>query len=179
MKEHQITIGRAELSDLAGIVQLQKANQLAAGGTLAAELAPRQIEEMMSDMPQIVARRDGKVVAFLMTTSRAVNNKRPIPVVEKTLAAYPFADPDAYIYGPICVSDTERGNGLAQLMFDTLLEEEPGRQGVLFIRGDNQPSLRAHKKMGMNKVAEFELNQALFHVFAYTAKARPRTSKPS
>ena len=177
MTERHITIGRAEKTDLEGIVQLQKANQLAAGGTLAAELAPHQIEEMMSDMPQIVARRDGKIVAFLMTTSQAVNKKRPIPVVEKTLAAYPYADPDAYIYGPICVSDTERGNGLAQLMFEKLLEEEPGRQGVLFIRGDNEPSLKAHKKMGMNKVGEFELNKAVFHVFAYTAKSRSRASK--
>lgn len=176
MTERQITISAASKNDLAGIVALQKANQLAQGGTLAAELAPHQIEEMMQDMPQIVARRNGEVVAFLMTTSQAVNKKRPIPVVEKTLEAYPYADPDAYIYGPICVSQKERGNGLAQLMFDTLLEMEPGRQGVLFIRGDNEPSLRAHKKMGMNKVGEFALNNAVFHVFAYTAKARPRTS---
>ncbi|WPX54801.1 MULTISPECIES: GNAT family N-acetyltransferase [unclassified Pseudomonas] len=176
MTASHITIDRASKTDLQGIVELQHANQLAQGGTLAAELAPHQIEEMMQDMPQIIARRNAEIVAFLMTTSQAVNKKRPIPVVEKTLQAYPYAESDAYIYGPICVSDEERGNGLAQLMFEKLLEEEPGRQGVLFIRGDNEPSLRAHKKMGMNKVGEFDLNGAVFHVFAYTAKARLRRS---
>jgi len=174
MTANGITIGTASKKDLDGIVALQEANQLAQGGTLAAELAPHQIEEMMQDMPQIVARRDGEVVAFLMTTSQAVNKKRPIPIIEKMLQAYPYAEPDAYIYGPICVDEQERGNGLAQLMFEKLLEVEPGRQGVLFIRGDNEPSLRAHKKMGMSKVGEFTLNEATFHVFAYMAMVQPR-----
>ncbi|OCR25849.1 hypothetical protein AFK24_06655 [Pseudomonas syringae] len=137
-------------------------------------MTSEQIEEMMSDMPQIVACRDNEVVAFLMTTSQTVNSLRPIPVVEKTLQTYAYLDDDAYIYGPICVSETERGGGLAQAMFKHLLELEPGRQGVLFIRGDNEPSIKAHKKMGMNQAGEFTLNGAQFQVFAYKAMARDR-----
>lgn len=174
MTGNGIEIRTAGKADLPGIIKLQHANQMAQGGTLAAELTSDQIEKMMSDMPQIIACRGYEVVAFLMTTSQAVNGMRPIPVVEKTLQAYAYAEDDAYIYGPICVSETERGNGLAQAMFKHLLDQEPNRQGVLFIRGDNEPSIKAHRKMGMNKVGEFTLNNAVFHVFAYKAMARLR-----
>ncbi|WP_341521712.1 GNAT family N-acetyltransferase [Pseudomonas sp. G.S.17] len=174
MTGNGIVIRTARKTDLPGIVKLQHANQLAQGGTLAAELTSGQIEEMMSDMPQIVACRGDEVVAFLMTTSQTVNSLRPIPVVEKTLQAFAYLDDDAYIYGPICVSETERGGGLAQAMFKHLLVLEPGRQGVLFIRGDNQPSIKAHRKMGMNQVGEFTLNGAQFQVFAYKAMAPAR-----
>ncbi|PSH04922.1 MAG: GNAT family N-acetyltransferase [Acidobacteria bacterium] len=176
MRESRIVVRIASKEDVHGIVELQKANQIAQGGTLATKLEPHQVEEMMEDMPQIVACRDDKVVGFLLTTSLAVHKKQPVPILEEMLQAYPHAESDAYIYGPICVSKQERGKGLAKLMFERLLEEEPGRQGVLFIRGDNDSSLRAHKKMGMNKVAEFKFNETVFFVFAYTAKSQPRPS---
>lgn len=163
----QIVIRKAVKSDLPGLLKLQKANQRAQGGSLAAELTAGQIQQMMTDMPQIVACRNNEVVAFLLTTSLQVSRKRPLPIIDKTLQAYPYADPDAYIYGPVCVSASERGNRLAQLMFKKLLELAPNRQGILFIGDDNQPSLRAHSRMGMIKVGEFTLNEALFHVFAY------------
>jgi predicted GNAT superfamily acetyltransferase len=68
----------------------------------------------MHDMPLIVARRGDQITGFLMTTSRATN--ADIPVVQAMFAAYQ-ASPDAYIYGPICVGEDERGKGLAQSMF--------------------------------------------------------------
>jgi predicted GNAT superfamily acetyltransferase len=167
MTTSRIDIRKAHEGDLPGILKLQKANQLAQGGTLAAELAAEQIELMMADMPQIIACRGDDVVGFLMTTSQQISRKRPLLIIDKTLEAYPWADEDAYIYGPVCVSDSERGKRLAQLMFAKLLELEPARQGVLFIRGDNEASLRAHRRMGMSKVGEFTLNAALFQVFVY------------
>ena len=167
MTPTEIYIRQANKDDLPGLLKLQKANQIAQGGSLAAELSADQVEQMMADMPQIVACRGSEVVAFLMTTSQEVSKQRPLLIIDKTLEAYPWADPDAYIYGPVCVSDSERGKRLAQLMFEKLLELEPNRQGVLFIRGDNEASLRAHRRMGMSKVGEFTLDAAVFHVFAY------------
>ena len=58
-------------------------------------------------------------------------------------------------YGPICVSEEERGKGLAQAMLAELRRREPGREGILFIRRDNPASLRAHAKMGMREMADF------------------------
>ncbi len=166
MKNSEIIIKAATLADLHGIVKLQKENQIAQGGSLSAELTPEQIQEMMSDMPQIVAIVDDEVVGFLLTTSQEVNKKRNLAIVDAMFTSYK-GNPDSYIYGPVCVSNTQRGKGLAQLMFKELLQKEPNREGVLFIKGDNEASLRAHEKMGIKKVSSFKFNNADFEVFAY------------
>lgn len=166
MNASNTTIKIATLSDLPGIVKLQKANQIAQGGSLSAELKPEQIQEMMSDMPQIVAIVDDEVVGFLLTTSQAVNKQRNVPVVDAMFGSYTGSE-DSYIYGPVCVSNTQRGKGLAQLMFKELLHQEPNREGILFIKSDNEASLRAHEKMGIKKVSTFKFNNADFDVFAY------------
>jgi len=147
-----VNIGQATAADLDGILDLQAANQLERGGMLSASLSRSQIAEMIAARPLIVARRRGRVVAFLLTSARELNDERPI--IRAMLEAYP-GSADAYIYGPICVDETERGRGLAQAMFAELRRLEPGREGVLFIRRDNPASLQAHTRMGMREVAGF------------------------
>jgi predicted GNAT superfamily acetyltransferase len=165
LQQNLPAIGKATAADIAGILALQAANQIASGGALSAELPRSRIEAMIKDMPLIVARAEGGVVGFLMTATRASN--ADVPVVRAMFAAYEGA-PDAYAYGPICVAASERGKGLAQAMFDELRRLMPGREGVLFIRRDNAPSLRAHIGMGMCEVAGFELGGAEFSVMAFT-----------
>ena len=164
MTGHDTRVSRADIADMDGILELQAANQTARGGALAASLTGERLAKMMQDMPLIVARRDGRITGFLLTTSREVN--ADIPIVKAMFNAYHGA-PDAYVYGPICVGEQERGKGLAQIMFAELRRLEPGREGVLFIRNDNEPSLRAHLKMGMKKVASFEFNSFAYAVFCY------------
>ncbi len=115
-------------------------------------------------MPLIVARRGGRVIGFLMTGTRAMS--ADVPIVHSMLAAYAGAS-DAYMYGPICVAAEERGKGLAQAMFSELRRLVPAREGILFIRSNNQASLRAHEKMGMRKVASFLFGASEFDVFSY------------
>ena len=164
MTESLISIGKATEADLDGILDLQAANQVDRGGSLSASLSRVRVAAMLHDMPIVVARRSDLVTGFLMTTSRAMN--ADIPIVQAMFTAYQ-GSPDAYIYGPICVGEGERGKGLAQSMFAKLRLLEPGREGVLFIRRDNEASLRAHSRMGMREVAEFRLNGFDFVVFSY------------
>lgn len=164
MTPTQAAIGNATAADLEGILALQAANQIARGGMLSAEFPRSRIEAMMHGMPLIVARRDGRVTGFLMSTTRAMN--ADVPVIRAMFQAYAGAE-DAYVYGPVCVGQEERGNGLAEAMFAELRRREPGREGVLFIRADNEPSLRAHRRMGMREVGGFELNAARHLVFSY------------
>jgi predicted GNAT superfamily acetyltransferase len=159
-----VDIGRATESDLTGILELQAANQPGLGGLLSAELPGARVAKMMRAMPLIVARRNGRVVAFLMNSPREMNDD--VPIIRAMLDAYP-ATPDAYVYGPICVSEEERGQGLAQAMVAELRRLEPGREGVLFIRRDNAASLRAHTKMGMREVADFMFDGKDYVVLSY------------
>ena len=52
-------------------------------------------------------------------------------------------------------------------MFTALRQQLPGREGIAFIRRDNAASLRAHRRMGMREVAEFDHNGAAHVVIAY------------
>jgi predicted GNAT family acetyltransferase len=61
-----------------------------------------------------------------------------------------FPPPDCYLYGPVCVAESERGKGLARALFEELRARLPGRPAMLFVRADNAASLRAHRKMGMH-----------------------------
>lgn len=164
MTSDDTVIGRAGDTDLDGILELQAANQAAQGGSLAASLPRARVAAMMSEMPLIVSRRDERITGFLMTTTRAIN--ADVPIVRAMFTAY-HGSPDAYVYGPICVGQEARGKGLAQRMFAELRRLEPGREGILFIRKDNEPSLRAHLKMGMTQVASFPFNGFDYAVFSY------------
>lgn len=157
-------VSKATETDLDGILALQAANQLERGGTLSASLPRSRIVAMMGSMPVIVARSNGHVTGFLMTTTREMN--ADMPVVQAMFAAY-HGTADAYVYGPVCVDVQERGKGVAQDMFAELRRLEPGREGVLFIRRDNEASFRAHERMGMREVAEFQFNGSSFAVFSY------------
>jgi predicted GNAT superfamily acetyltransferase len=143
---------------------LQAANQLERGGMLSAALPRARVARMILERPLIVARRDGRVVAFLMSDSR--ETYADVPIVRAMLEAYPGAA-DAYVYGPICVQEEERGKGLAQALVAELRRLEPGREGILFIRRDNPASLRAHAKMGMREVADFAFDGVDYVVLSY------------
>lgn len=161
-----IVIKVANIQDIAGILRLQSENQVSNGGTLSAALTADQISEMMSDMPQIVAIIEDEVVGFLLTTSKKVHQKRTVAIVDAMFESY-SGNAESYIYGPICVSEKQRGKRLAQLMFAELLVQEPAREGILFIKDDNEASLKAHEKMGIEKVSTFTFNHSNFSVFAY------------
>ena len=159
-----VSIGRATEADLDGIMELQAANQPERGGMLSASLSRARVAGMTRDRPLIVARRSGRVVAFLMNGTREMNDD--VPIVRAMLDAYP-GTADAYVYGPICVAEEERGQGLAQAMFAELRRLEPGREGILFIRRDNPASLRAHTKMGMREAAGFAFGGIDYVVLSY------------
>jgi len=164
MSGDRASVGKANHEDLDGMLELQAANQVARGGTLSASLSRARVAAMMQDMTIIVSRRDGQVSGFLMTSTRTMN--ADLPIVQAMFAAYHGA-PDAYVYGPICVAEQERGQGLARRMFAELRRLEPGREGVLFIRRDNDASLRAHFRMEMREVAQFAFNGFDFAVLSY------------
>ena len=159
-----IDIGTASELDLDGNLALQEANQPERGGTLSARLSRAQIEAMLTDLPLLVARRGDAIVGYLLAASQAT--VATVPVIRAMLAAY-AGGPEAYVYGPIVVAESERGRGLAQRLFESLRARLPGREGILFIRADNSVSLRAHAKMGVVPRGTFRHNDRDFVVLSY------------
>jgi hypothetical protein len=145
-------IALAVREDIAGILDLQEQNLRENGGTLSVRFSRDWFEAALCDLPVIVARRGGRVVGYLVSSSKAA--QAHVPIIRATLEAYPGA-PDAYLYGPICVAETERGQNLPAALMADLRARLPGREGITFIRRDNVASLRAHARIGMREAAEF------------------------
>ena len=103
-------IGLAAEDDLEGILALQDRNQPDWGGTLSARFSREWFKAAIATMPVVVARYEGRVVGYLVSSPLSAN--ADVPIVQAMLAAYRGAR-DAYVYGPICVEETKRGRGLA------------------------------------------------------------------
>ena len=56
---------------------------------------------------------------------------------------------------------------MARVLFDEVKRRLPGREGVLFIRGDNEASIKSHHKMGMNEVSRFSYGGIAHIVLSY------------
>ena len=162
MADHEIAVAARE--DIAGILDLQEHNLRRNGGALSVPFSREWFEGAIADMPIIVARRENRVVGYLVSTPLTAQAHSPI--IQAMLRAFPGSS-GAYNYGPVCVAETERGRGLAGAMFQALRERLPARQGVTFIRSDNHVSRRVHTRMGMQEVAEFTQDGDVYVVVAY------------
>lgn len=157
-------IGLVTEADIDGIAGLLQENAPSQGGSLTGEFPREKVAHMVSgDLPVVVARRDGRVVGVLFSASS--HNPSAPPSVRAMLAAWP-GDEDAYVYGPACIAGTERGRGLLAKLYAALRERLPNREAILFIRADNEGSIRAHRRLGMRQVADFTLDGSLYLVFS-------------
>jgi len=138
--------------DIPGILALQDANQPDRGGILSVRFPHKWIQAAIANEAIVVARRGGKIAGYVV--SGELSAQAHVPVVQAMIRAY-APPPNTYLYGPICVAQSERGRGLAGALFDALRARFPGRDSITFIRRDNQVSRRAHAKMGMTEVAAF------------------------
>jgi RimJ/RimL family protein N-acetyltransferase len=121
---------------------------------------------VLSEMPIIVARRDGRIVGYLVSSPLSVAANAPI--IQAKLRAYPGSR-NPYNHGPVCIAREERNRGLISRMFEALRERLRGREGIAFVRRDNAASLAAHAKLGMRQVAEFAHDGVAYVVVAYIA----------
>src|SRR5215467_13032868 len=127
MKYIMPEIALATRDDIVGMLELQEQNLLDQGGLLTVRLPAMFFEAALDDLPQIVARRDSTIVGYLLARSRAAHAETPI--IQEMFRAY-RGSPDAYVYGPICVAESERGHGLATALFSKLRERLPRRDCV-------------------------------------------------
>ena len=158
-------IGLATSDDIPGILAVQEPNLPDNGGSLSVRQAAEWFEHAILEKLVMVGRRDGRVVAYVLGTSLAA--KAHIPIVQAMLRAFP-PPADCYLYGPVCVAENERGNGLAGAMFKVLQAHMTGRSAMTFVRADNEPSLRAHRKMGMHELGSFLNNNERYIAMRYS-----------
>ena len=138
--------------DIPGILALQEPNLVERGGGLSVRQTADWFRHAIFEKSIVVGRRNDKVVGYVLGTSLAA--KAHVPMIQAMLRAFP-APRDCYLYGPVCVAEAERGKGLASALFKVLQAHMGSRPAMTFVRADNAPSLRAHRKMGMRELGTF------------------------
>jgi L-amino acid N-acyltransferase YncA len=145
-------IERADAADIDDILQLQNQNSPANGGALSVAFSRQWFAAAIPAMPVMVARCECRLIGYTLSSTFAA--QAHVPIIQAMLQCHPIPH-GAYLYGPVCVAQAERGRGLAGLLFAALRRELPGRRLLTFIRRDNIPSRRAHARMGLREAAEF------------------------
>jgi L-amino acid N-acyltransferase YncA len=166
MTDSDCEIALATVEDIPGILALQTVNLRSNGGALSIEFSKDWFERVLSEMPIIVARRNGFIVGYLVSSPLSVAANEPL--IQAKLRAYPGSS-NPYNHGPVCIAEDERNRGIVSAMFDALRKRLKGREGIAFIRSDNAASLSAHKKLGMRQAAEFTHDGGAYVVVAYIA----------
>ena len=81
------------------------------------------------------------------------------------LKAWP-GNADAYVYGPVCIDQAARGQGVLEALYAHVVARLPEREAILFINASNTRSLQAHGRLGMVQVANFTLGGEVFIVLS-------------
>jgi hypothetical protein len=161
--DYDISLGQGD--DIPGILVLQEANLAERGGGLSVRQTADWFRRAILEKSLVVARRELKVVGYVLGTSLAA--KAHVMIIQTMLRNFP-PPPDSYLYGPVCVAETERGKGLAGALFQVLQTHMAGRPAMTFIRADNFVSLRAHQKMGMSELGTFVSEDLPYIALSYT-----------
>ncbi|MGO4715615.1 GNAT family N-acetyltransferase [Bradyrhizobium sp. 2TAF24] len=153
----------ATAADAAAISTLLEANGAARGGALFGDWPVEVVARWIDVAGLVVVAVDGaRLLGALFTCGRDWVTAPPAVAM---LQAWP-GQPDAYVYGPVCVDQAARGQGVLEAMYADLVARWPGREAILFIKASNAPSLRAHQRLGMAEVACFTLRGEVFLVLS-------------
>ncbi|OKO74310.1 GNAT family N-acetyltransferase [Bradyrhizobium sp. NAS96.2] len=154
----------ATSSDADAISALLTANSGDRGGMLLGQWPRDMIAARVARGQSIVVAtgEDGRLLGALLTSEKGFDEAPPVLAM---LKAWPVS-PDAYVYGPVCVSEDARGLGVLDALYAKLQTIFPGREAILFIREDNPRSLKAHLRLGMREVARYDFGGTVFMVLS-------------
>jgi RimJ/RimL family protein N-acetyltransferase len=158
-------ISAATVDDISGILVLQEANLPEHGGSLSVRQSSDWFTHSVDRKSLVVCRRGAKIVGYILGTEFA--EKAHVPIVHAMAIHYP-PPLGCYLYGPVCVAENERGNGLAVAMFKELQTHMHGRPAMTFVRADNAPSIRVHEKMGLRSLGTFVSGDVTYVALLYS-----------
>lgn len=161
----------AKPSDAEAVSALLTANSGDRGGMLLGQWPLDAIATRISQGQSIIIATDadGKLLGALLTSERGYGETPPVLAMLKAW----LGRSDAYVYGPVCVSQEARGLGVLPALYAKLQTTFPGREAILFIRADNPRSLKAHLRLGMCEVARFNFAGEPFIVLSDRERTLP------
>jgi L-amino acid N-acyltransferase YncA len=158
-----IEIRQAKIEDAVRVSSLLMANSSERGGALYGDWSIGVVTKWITSGALIAVAIDGPtLVGVLFTSEKAQASAAPVVAM---LRAWP-GTADAYIYGPVCIDEAARGEGVLEKLFAYVVARQSGREAILFIKANNVRSLQAHARLGVRQVASFELGGEIFIVLS-------------
>jgi GNAT superfamily N-acetyltransferase len=158
-----IELRQAEIEDAVRVSSLLMTNSTERGGALYGDWSIGVVTKWITSGALIAVAIDGsKLLGVLFTSEKAQASAAPVVAM---LRAWP-GTADAYVYGPTCIDEAARGQGVLEKLFAYVVARLPGREASLFIKANNTRSLQAHAKLGLRQVANFELGGEGFVVLS-------------
>ncbi len=172
---------KARMTDFGSLVLLQKSN-LATNlsddkkrdGFLTVNFSAEQFADMNDDLSVIVGVQENVVRAFLCASSVQFNTSFALPkaMIDRFPRAIydskPLSDWCACISGPVCIDAALRGQGILKMLYECLDTTAPVQfeLATVFVSLDNPRSIKAHEKLGMRIVDEFDFNSGQYVIMA-------------
>lgn len=144
-----------------------------ADGFLTACFTEQQFQAMNDDLCVVVCEDAGKIIGYACASS--INFNKNVPLVAAMLEQFPhivyrqkpLSSYRAFIYGPVCIDKDYRGKGILAHLFDQMIQivrQEKHQFELLTvpISSENERSLNAHQKLGIEIVSQFTFNDKTF-----------------
>lgn len=136
------------------VIQLLQANSASQNGGLLGEFpAPKVMQMIQTSLTTIVARENSRIAGVVF--SFPLNTPHLPPLIAEINRLFPALKKDHWLYGPVCIDTDYRGKNLLATLFKAICNENSGNP-IAFINKDNIRSIRAHEKLGMQTIAEFD-----------------------
>lgn len=179
-------IKQATLQDIPGVLALLKANHVdnvtdKSQGFVTTNMTEQQMTALIERENGVTIVKVGdKIVAFALAASWEFWSEWPFfAYMIQELPKFSFegqqlTTENSYQYGPVCVDQAYRGNGIFEKVFFASLASMRDRYPIMatFINQINPRSYAAHtQKAAMTEVGRFDYNNNHYYLIACSTKA--------
>ncbi|HDU8703240.1 TPA: GNAT family N-acetyltransferase [Proteus mirabilis] len=141
-------------ADIKAVTSLLQENSQSQQGGLYGDYPHDKVEAMyQSSTNAIVATDQEQIIAVVF--SFPVSSFSLPPIAQEINRRFPSLTYHNWFYGPICIDKSYRGKSLLTELYQYIGALQGGRP-IAFINSENIRSLKAHQKLGMNIVENFQ-----------------------
>lgn len=142
--------------DISAVALLLQANSESQQGGLHGEYPLNKVEAMYQNSTNaIVALYQENIIAVVF--SFPVTSFSIPPIAQAIHQRFPEITQNNWLYGPVCIDKSHRGKSLLKDLYQKICSLH-GRHPIAFINCKNIRSLKAHQKLGMEVVKNFEFD---------------------
>lgn len=142
--------------DISAVALLLQANSESQQGGLHGEYPLNRVEAMYQNSTNaIVALYQENIVAVVF--SFPVTSFSIPPIAQAIHQRFPEITQNNWLYGPVCIDKSHRGKSLLKNLYQKICSLHGGHP-IAFINCKNIRSLKAHQKLGMEIVKNFEFD---------------------